>query len=249
MAQYSFGVGTMIGIRTDIANQAPAYFGVLQDLSIDFDQSIKELIGQQKFAVDVAPAQLKIVGKAKYARIQSGQINNMLLGATATAASGFDMAVAENVTPSATTFTVSKGATFVADMGVFFSSSGIQLTPVTATPSAGQYIAGATTVGQYTINATDTSKLLLVYYTYTVATLNQVTINNSSMGTGPTFQLNVANSYTVLGSAKALNLRLNACRGTKFSLPFKNTDYTQMDFEFQAFADTAGVVGTLAITE
>jgi len=32
MTAYAFGSGTLIGVRTDLANQTPAVFGVVQDV-------------------------------------------------------------------------------------------------------------------------------------------------------------------------------------------------------------------------
>src|SRR5215469_8744787 len=87
--QLNFGVGTAIGKRTDIANAKPSFLGVLQDL-----------------AIDVAPSNMKVTGKAKFARIQGASINNLLLGQTETDGAGIDMAVAESFSvPSSSPYT------------------------------------------------------------------------------------------------------------------------------------------------
>lgn len=251
MTLYNFGIGSVIGRRLDVTGGQPSFFGTVQDCSIDIDQALVELYGQLKMPVDVAPSKLSIKGKAKFARIQLNQLNNTLLGNTVTTAGGFDMASAEAKTGSATTFTVSHGATFTVDLGLFYHASGIQLTPTTATPALGFYIPGVAATGTYTISGTaDTTTAMDVYYTYTVTTLNQMIGTNTFMGTGPIFELNMANHYVNnLGVTGVVNLKLNAVRASKFTFPFNNIQYTIPDFEFTAFADASGTWGTIVTSE
>ena len=318
MTAINFGVGTMIGRRTDTNNPTPAFFGVLQELEIDFDQSLKELIGQYRVAVDVAFATLKITGKAKFARIQANIINDMFIGNTVTSASGESMSVAEaqvvgaavshptsadtpsgatlpfttttgvivgqsvsgagiaagsyvlslvpntSVTlnqaisadvPSATSITfgptvvVTNAATFEADLGVFYGTTGQQLTCVApGTLSAGQYAVNA--AGGYTFATADIGQALLFYYSYTITTAKKITVNNPLLGTGPAFQLNVKEQYTNnAGTVNTMFVKLNACRSSKLTFPFKNVDYTIQEFDFQAFADQSNTIGTITVTE
>src|ERR1700720_652902 len=147
--QLNFGVGTAIGKRTDIANAKPSFLGVLQDLEIDIAVTLKELTGQFRMPVDVAPANMKVTGKAKFARIQGASVNNLLLGQTETDASGIDMAVAEAFSvpaPTPFTYQTTNHPTFIEDLGVFYASGG-QLQPVTSAPAVGQYSQSA---GTYT---------------------------------------------------------------------------------------------------
>ena len=65
----------------------------------------------------------------------------------------------------------------------------------------------------------------------------------------PVFELQAKQDYFVQGVEKKLILKLNACRGSKWSLPFKNTDYTIQDFEFTAFCDANNNWGTFAFSE
>lgn len=250
MTLYNFGLGSVIGRRTDVTGAQPSFFGTIQDCSIDIDQALVELYGQLKMAVDIAPSKLAIKGKAKFARIQLNQLNNMIMGNTVTTASGFDMSAAEAKTSGAT-FTVSKGATFIVDLGVFYHATGIQLTPTTATPTVGFYVPGVAGTGTYTLSGTaDTTTAMDVYYTYTVTTLNSMIGTNNFMGTGPIFELDLSNHYTNnLGTVGTTNMKLNACRATKFTFPFQNIQYTIPDFEFQAFADASGVWGTVVTSE
>lgn len=245
--QVQFGAGTVIGVRTDVANSTPAFFGVLQDIEIDFDQSLTELVGQYKLAVDIAPGKLKVSGKAKFAQIQASTLGNLMFGVTPVPSSGFQMAVAEAGTVTTHAVTVTHSATFVQDLGVYNAVTGAQYTPVASAPALGQYTVSA---GVYTFNASDTIATAKIYYTYTVTTLNQMSMSQQLMGVGPTFSLFLSNQYVNnAGQNNTLNLKLNACRSSKLTLPFKNTDYSISEFDFQAFADQAGNWGSIITTE
>ena len=77
MTQYAFGSGTLIGKRTDVTGTPPCLLGTLQDVSLDFDRKIETLLGQYNMAVAAGGGELKITGKAKFARLQATQINNL----------------------------------------------------------------------------------------------------------------------------------------------------------------------------
>lgn len=247
--QLNFGVGTLILKRNDILYAKPSLLGVLQDCEVDIATTNKELTGAYKFPIDIAMAASKITFKAKFARLQSDTINQLMLGMTETAAAGTDMQIAEPVTTATTSFTVSHGSTFVEDLGLYYAASGIQLQPAASATGAGVYVAGAAGVGTYTINAADENVALLAYYSYTVSTLINLSLTNQLMGTGPIFGLNLSESYAVQGVTKKIFVKFNSCRSSKLTFPFKNTDYTIQDFEGQAFADASNNIGTWAMTE
>jgi len=249
--QLNFGVGTAIGKRTDIANAKPSFLGVLQDLEIDIAVTLKELSGAYKMPVDVAPAQMKVTGKCKFARIQGASVNNLLLGQTETDNAGVDMAVAEAFSVPASspyTYTAANGTKYIEDLGVFYAG-GAQLQPVASAPAQGQYIPGVAGTGTLTFAAADAGAAMVTYYSYTATSLVQLSLANQLMGSGPVFELQAKQDYFVQGVEKKLILKLNACRGSKWTLPFKNTDYTIQDFEFSAFADAGNNWGTFAFSE
>jgi hypothetical protein len=190
---------------------------------------------------------MKITGKGKYAQVAAGNINNTILGQTQTSASGFQIAAPENHTGAATV-TVTNGATFSEDLGVRYHSTGNPLQPVTSAPSAGSYIAGAAGTGAYTFNAADTVSLD-IYYSYNVSTMQQISAVNQLMGTGTTFELIGSNTYNVCGNTKIISVKLNQCKASKTSMPFKNVDYLMFDLEFQAFADCSNAWGIIAMSD
>ncbi len=249
MAEYIFGSGTVIAKRTDVTLQMPAFLGVLQDISLDFSRKIEGLLGQYVSPVAFGGGELSIKGKAKFGRFQATQINNLFLNGTLASASGTEMAVAEAVTTATTTFTVSHGATFVEDLGVFYANTGVQLQPVAAGPATGQYVAGAAGTGTYTIAAGDENTNLLVYYTYTVTTEQQITLANQLMGPVPNFELVMKEQFTVFGVQKSLVIKLNNCVSEKLALGFTNTKFSIPEMDIVAGADASNNIGIITVTE
>ena len=243
--QVLFGVGNLILTRTDVANSTPVKFGVLQECQIDFDFTNKELIGQSQFPVDVARAQGKITGKAKVANILARGINDSFFGGTLTSGTaGILFANNEAHTVSSTTQAVTNAATFVADQGVYYASTGLPLTLVASGPTTGQYSVNTST-GVYTFAVAD-EVALLFNYTYTVSTgASEIAISNQLMGTSPVFSMLLATTY----KGNVFNLQLPAAISTKLSFPFKNVDYAINDFEFQAYANAAGSIATITMTQ
>ena len=244
MPAYGFGSGTLIGVRTDLANQTPAVFGVVQDVEIDFSFSLKELIGQYQAPVAIGRGAMKITGKAKMARLYAATYNSLFFGQTQ-ATGGLLQVVNEAGSIPTTPYqvTVSNSATWVTDLGVFYSTTGVQLTRVASSPVTGQYSVAA---GVYTFAAADTGLAVQINYTYTAASgAQKITLSNQLMGAGPTFQINLAETF----NSKVVNLQLNANVASKLTFPFKNQDFVMNDFEWQSLADAAGNIGTLTCSE
>lgn len=247
--EIQFGVGNLIATRTDIANQSPVLFGVIQDVQLDIDYTLKELYGQYQSPVDVARGALKITGKAKTASIYSQLYNSLFFGANSlntTAILLFALSEAHSVPGTGPyTVTVTNAATFVGDQGVFYSTTGVQLTQVASGSEAlGKYSVNSST-GVYTFSSSDASAALLFNYDYTASSGGfKTSYTNQLMGAGPTFSVLLANSY----NSQVLNARIYAAKSSKLSLPFKNQDYVLQDFEFTCFANSAGNVIDLTTT-
>jgi hypothetical protein len=252
MTQYSFGTGTLILKRTDVANTQPALLGTLQDNSVDLDRKVETLAGQYNVAVAVGAAEFKITGKAKFARLQATQLNNLLLGPNATQTTGLNLitGTGETDTVASAAITVANGSTFLEDLGVF-TAGGVQLTPVASGPVAGvSYVPGAATVGTYTFATGDNGVPYTIYYRYTASgSGNQIALANALMGPLPIFELNFQESFTYFGVAKVINLKLNACFAPKLTLPFAMGKFNVSELDWQAIADASNNVGYLSTTE
>jgi hypothetical protein len=251
MTQYNFGSGTLILKRTDVANTPPALIGTLQDISVDFDRKIESLLGQYNVAVALGGGELKITGKAKYARMQATQYNNLFFGQTLTTPAMLEMTTGETDTVSGAAITVTNGSTFVEDLGVF-SAAGVQLTPVASSPVAGvSYVPGAANTGTYTFASGDNATAYTIYYSYTTTTAgtSKIVLANALMGPMPVFEMYMKQSFTYFGVAKDMILKLNACSSSKLSLPFSNQKFTISELDFQAQADASNNWGTLSVSE
>ena len=246
MTQYAFGSGTLIAKRTDIAGTPPCLFGTLDSVEIDFDRKIETLLGQYNVAVAAGGGEFKITGKAKYARLQAAQFNNLFLGQTLTANSMLEMTTGETGTIASGAVTVANSATFAEDYGVFYAASGTQLTPVTSSPAQGQYsVAG----GVYGFNTADNGASMLIYYSYNAASGNKISLANQLAGPLPLFEVALKETFNYYGTSKDLIVKLNACVSPKLSLPFSNQKFTVAEFDFQAIADASNNIGSISLSE
>lgn len=250
--QVEFGVGTVIGRRTDVSPIQNFFFGVTQEWSLELNQELVKLLGQYKTPVDIADGELDITGKIKFARMQASAIGNFLLGVTPTSSAGFDLIGPENhQTIATTTFTVTNGTTFLEDLGVFYHSSGIALQPVASNPTTGQYVPGVSGTGTYTIASGDESASggLDVYYLDSLTSLYEVDYNQALMGTGPVIELDFSVPYAFQGTAKKFNVQCYAAKIGKTAFDFKNKNYMIPEMDFQLMANPSGQVMRFALSE
>lgn len=247
MTQFAFGSGTLIGVRTDVTGQPPAFLGTLQDVSLDFDRKVETLLGQHAMAIAAGGGEFKISGKAKNARLQASSLNNLFLGQTLSTAGMLEMAAgeADNVSGSPYQVTVTNSANWTEDLGVFATSGGGQFLPG-GTATASYYSVAS---GVYSFNSGDSGDAVTIYYNYTTNTGKKITMANQLMGPVPLFQLNFKGSFTYFGAVKDVVLQLNACFSPKLSLPFTNTKFAIQEFDFQAIADQSNNIGTISMTE
>lgn len=262
--QLSFGSGAVWAERTDIqigstGGNGAVPFGVLQDVSLDFSFTDKELYGQYQWPVAIARGQGKITAKAKYARILGGLYSEIFWGSPNTTS---QLTVSQNepaIVPSSPgpyTVTIGNAANFVDDLGVQYatgtgpgSTSGVFRRVLTPS-SAGQYSVNFTS-GQYTFFSSDATLAILISYTYNISgTGTQVKITNQLLGTTPTFKTTFYQQISPgSGGVKGLSVRLNACTATKLSLPTKVDDWQLSELDIMAYADAAGTIGYFSTVE
>lgn len=243
---FSFGSGVLQGFRTDVATQTPINFGLVQEVNLDVAYDTKQLYGQYQYPVAIARGKAKFSGKAKLARISGIVFGSLFFGITPVAGQ-VATSFAESGTIPGTPYAVTpaNAATFVDDLGVVNSSTGLPLTKVASGPTTGQYSVNATT-GVYTFAAADTTLVMLISYTYTIsATGEKIVVTNQLLGTTPTFQ---ANLYTTFQS-KAVSIKMPNCVSQKLTFPTKLDDFVMPDFEFDVFADASGAVATWSFGE
>jgi len=245
MPQFSFGSGNLYAIPPG-ANPSPVLFGTLQECSIDISFSLKELHGQNQFAVAVGRGAAKITGKAKAATISAAAMNTIFTG-TAVATGGLAITTGEIGSVVASAYTVLGAAGFAEDLGVTMIATGVAMTCVASTPVAGVSYT-VTSGGVYGFAVTDVgTNNISVSYSANVATgLKSAIITNPLMGAAPVFmaELNVPNA----SMNTVLNLKLYQCISSKLTMTFKNEDFTVPEFDFSCFANAAGQVYQITTT-
>lgn len=243
MSVYQFGSGNLFGASTIGGVLVPRKFGALQDVSIDFSKSIKELFGQFQYPLDAAAGQIKIAGKAKFANINMLVLNDLFFGQTVAAGAKYFISQ-EAGTVTATLVTVANSATWYEDGGVTYFATGLSLTRVPSAPTVGQYSVAA---GVYTFNATDNGNAVRIDYFYSpAATGSIITAPNTLVGTTPSF---VASFPIIAPSGKQTYFRLNKCIASKLTFATKIDDWMIPEFDFIAVADVTNTIYSFSDTE
>lgn len=248
-----FGSGAIFGIPTAdvngnvIANPTPIEFGAVQDVSLDINFDIKELYGQNQFAIDVARGKAKITGKAKAATINGATFNNLFFGMTAVAAVLSVYSDHVGAVIPATPFTITPampgGGTWATDLGVT-DIYGRPYTRVASAPATGQY---SVTAGAYLFAAADTGKTVFIsaQYTGTSTTAQKIVVSNPLLGATPTFRTEIYVPY----EGKSLVVSLPACVSNKLAFATKLDDYSIPEFDFIAYGPNGTSPMTLALSE
>lgn len=240
---YHFGSGNLYGLVKSGSIYVPRKFGTVQDVSVDFQFEMKELYGQNQFPVDQARGKGKITGKAKFASLTGGLINDILFGQTLTTGETLAVFGEAGTVPAATPFTVTvaNATKFVDDLGVVYAATGQAMTRVASAPTTGQYSVSA---GVYTFAAGDANAAVLIDYTYTSSTTGAtISLNNQLLGTTPSFQLLFPMQY----QGKQLSVKFNRAFSGKIALATKLDDYMVPEFDFTCVADSTGAIGTIGI--
>lgn len=244
MPQYGFGSGSLFGVNTTTANSTPQKFGALQDVTLDFSFTSKELRGQYQFPLTVARGTGKITGKAKFGQISAKLFNDLFFGGSGAVQGKVMTVIDEAGTITANTITVANGATFVDDLGCYEAATGVPFVKVASAPAAGQYSVSA--VGVYTFAAGDTGKAMRINYTYTVAASGyKTTISNQLIGAAPKFKVILNDVY----EGKNLTVVLNACTSSKLQIATKLEDFIIPELDFECMADASNTVGTISIDD
>jgi hypothetical protein len=126
----------------------------------------------------------------------------------------------------------------VNDLGVINASTGAQLSRVATAPTTGQYMVAN---GVYTFATADAGQFMMPSYSYTKATAgSSFTYYAQQMGYRPIFQMQLSNRYMGNNpnySGQPLGCYLYAVGIDKFSLDFKNEDWTIPESDFSASQD------------
>jgi hypothetical protein len=252
--QTGFGAGALFAERVDVTGSGigPIQFGIVQSVSIDFDFTAKPLYGQHQFPVAVARSSGRITGRSSFARINGVLWADLLFGNTMTtgkvAVAYQEAATVPAIAPY--TATVAMAANYANDLGVIDGATGVLLRRVTTPTLVDEYSVNEDT-GVYTFGAAAMSRAMVISYEHDVAASGKKTIlTNQLMGRTPTFRM-VFNQQISPGAACAgnqvlpLTVILNCCTSNKLSMPTRVDDWMIQEFDFEAYADAAGEVGSI----
>lgn len=235
MSIASFGSGLMYATNTAL-NSTPLQIGALQDVSVDVSRSIKPLYGQYQQPLKAGVGEEKVAIKAKMGYISAAAYAAVYYG-IAPSVGTTRIANNEAATIPATTpwqVTVVNSATFVNDLGVQYSATGLPFNKVASAPTIGQYSVSA---GVYTFATADASAAVLVSYSYTVAGSGQtLNIGLLLQGVQPLIILDIYRGYNNTGERH----RFWSCVCGKLSTPTKLADFAISEMDFEAFANAAG---------
>jgi hypothetical protein len=235
---FQFGIGGLyakqVGGNAGTPN-FPQRFATLQDVNLDFDGKLVELRGQNQFPDDVAPSDKNCKGKAAFGAIEIDIYNALYFADTITDGGVLVVdseAATIPATPGPYTVTVTGSATWTEDLGVRYADGSGYL-------QAGSVAAGKYTVaaGVYTFAAADQGKAVLISYVKTVTGGRTLTVTNHIQGYGPVFEMYLLQPYQGANGIHIFN-----ARASKMSAPMKRDGYLISDFEFTAYANSAGKV-------
>jgi len=239
-----FGSGVLIG-KASGAAATPLKFGVLQECTLDFSFSLKELYGSYQFPADIGRGTAKITGKAKNGELDADLFGQLFFNETVSTAQRLLKLQEAGSVPATSTYTitVAQAATFVADEGVYYATTLVQFRRVASSPAAGEYSVDEGT-GVYTFASADASAAVVIDYLYTSTTGGRkFTISNNLLGDAPQFSV----VFNGVRNSKQITVELNRCISSKLSLATKLEDFTIPDFDFSAMADDSGNVGSFSI--
>lgn len=243
---FVFGSGTAIAIPA-AATATPSQFGTMQDISVDFSFTNKELTGQYQFPVAVGRGPAKVTGKAKAATFSANFFNQAFFGATPVVGETATAVGESHVipgTPFQVTIAPPASGTFLDDGGVVNSVTGINLQRVASGPTTSQYSVNLST-GVYTFATADTGNTVAITYTYTLASTGfSAVLANQLMGSSPAFKLVLSNTY----NGNQITLELYQVTSEKLTMDFKNTDWSVPEFDFQAYTNAANNLGKLSLS-
>lgn len=259
----AFGPGILIITRTDTTTPIAINVGYVQELTVDFAGTTKQLYGQNQYPLVAARGTIKATGKWKAAVLSGIAWNNAFYGMSAFSTSSannlvWNIASTFTLSTTATAQNLPSTATFDADLGMIYSTSGIPLQRVTtglessgkySLPSTGGYnFSAADQLGAVNGNTTATTIKLTYTQQSTGVTGQSLIVANQLIGFTPTFQLDY---YTNLNqpTAKPFVVRLYSCVASKTMWAPKLEDFILPEFDFDIFANSAGNVVNYVLPE
>ena len=241
-----FGSGVLFATPTagQLAAVSPALpqpqeVGIMQNIKMTISGDIKELFGQNQWAIDSAVGKRSIKGSFEFAQMSNEFFNECFFSdviTTGIVSVAYREAHSIPVTPFTVIIVPPGSGVFVSDLGVVDLTTGLPMTKVATASGANQYAVNTTT-GVYTFDAADTDLSVAISYTYSQSAVGTtLTVANHTMGFGPILSMSIPLLYQGTKNTISLpNVRLG-----KIDLATKLDDYSMLTTDFSAFAGAGG---------
>jgi hypothetical protein len=237
---FIFGSGTAIA-QPSGTNQTPLNFGLLQEISIKVSRTSKALYCTYADPLAIGLGTRKWTGKAKTARFSLKVLNELMFGGTLSAGQVTTSYGEPHSVPATSTYviTTTQAATYSNDLGVIYAATGLPLKLVATVSAIGQYSVNEAT-GVYTFDSLDASAAVLISYNYTISATGQnFSVPPTLIGSQINFSLNVTGMDPTTGGIFT-GVFYN-CVASDFSLGTKLEDFAMPEFDFQCYANAAGI--------
>ena len=235
MAVESIQMGAGVLVLKDSNNNA-YQCGTLQDVSIEFGSSTKELRGANQFAEAIAIVDRKVSIKAKLGKV-NGALVAAICGGTTTAGAAYIQTDSKTFATSVT-ITPPASGTFATDLGVK-DANGQPMKYNSGTVAVGEY---KNTAGVYTF-AAGQSGTGQVSYVYTVSTGETVAMTNQLQGLVTPFTVYAYNAFTNPdGAVRKLCFKFYSAVSGSINFPMKAGDFLMQDISLECSADSTGKV-------
>jgi hypothetical protein len=235
----NYGLGRLWGIPAG-TNPTPVNFAVIKDVSLDIGGELDVLRGEKMYGIDAAKKGGKAGGKIGVAQLDPKALSLILTGVTRT--SGTQKTILEESGTIPTTpfqITVAQSATWVADLGVLDTVTGLYMTRGATATGTGVYAVAA---GVYTFNTADNGHAVKISYRYSVAGSGATyTVDNSLMTTSTAFGMDLLET--------GMRVVLPAVHIPKLGFGLKGEGWNEFSLDYEAVADAAGKVAYLHFDE
>lgn len=214
------------------ANPTPVRVGGLQDVAVNFKTPVKAVGSQYRHAIRFLADNYSIEAVAKMAKIDGALFANILYGQSLTAGSRKVLDGDESTIPAGQSISPSFTGTFALDLGVVSVATGLPLTRVGSSPTAGQYTVAA---GVYGFAAADVGQAVRISLAYDAATGKQLSLANEIFKFVPTFAVLLYTEF----NCKQVSFWLPTAVSEQLVMPLVLEQYTIPEFSFQAQMDNS----------
>lgn len=239
----TYGLGSLFAIPT-ATYPKPIPFAILKGVSLDIGAELDTLRGEKVFAVDAAKKGGKVSGKIDLCEYNPDALALIIPGAAS--ATGITTGVRDYSASIPTTpfqITVPNSATWSKDLGVRNAATGALMTRAATATGTGVYSVAA---GVYTFNTADSGVAVLISYEYTTAgTGSTITVTNAVMTSSTAFGMDLFNTT----SSKIFTVRLPAVHIPKIGFGLKSEGWAEASLEYEAVADSGGVVAYISMSD